>query len=77
MFGKPCYYNMDPSQISTWKENISKSTKGKPKTEEHKAKISKSKIGKQTVSVTCPHCNKTGRGGNMTRYHFDNCKLKK
>ena len=25
---------------------------------------------------TCPHCNKTGRGGNMKRYHFDNCKLK-
>lgn len=25
---------------------------------------------------TCPHCNKTGRGPNMTRYHFDNCKEK-
>lgn len=24
--------------------------------------------------VTCPHCNKIGGGGNMTRYHFDNCK---
>lgn len=24
---------------------------------------------------TCPHCNYTGRGGNMKRYHFDNCKL--
>lgn len=23
---------------------------------------------------TCPHCGKTGRGGNMKRYHFDNCK---
>ncbi len=23
---------------------------------------------------TCPHCNKTGKGPNMTRYHFDNCK---
>lgn len=22
---------------------------------------------------TCPHCNKTGKGGNMTKYHFDNC----
>lgn len=25
---------------------------------------------------TCPHCSKTGSGGNMTRYHFDNCKCK-
>ena len=25
-------------------------------------------------SSTCPHCNLTGRSGNMTRYHFDNCK---
>lgn len=25
---------------------------------------------------TCPHCNKTGKGSNMSRYHFDNCKNK-
>lgn len=25
---------------------------------------------------TCPYCNKTGNGGNMLRYHFDNCKQK-
>jgi bisphosphoglycerate-dependent phosphoglycerate mutase len=25
---------------------------------------------------TCPHCNLTGGGGNMKRYHFDNCKEK-
>ena len=25
---------------------------------------------------TCPHCNKTGRGPNMTRYHFDNCNYR-
>jgi hypothetical protein len=23
---------------------------------------------------TCPHCGKTGKGPNMTRYHFSNCK---
>jgi len=22
----------------------------------------------------CPHCKTIGKGGNMTRYHFDNCK---
>lgn len=25
---------------------------------------------------TCPHCGITGAGPNMTRYHFDNCKVK-
>lgn len=25
---------------------------------------------------TCPHCNLTGKGPNMTRYHFENCKIK-
>ena len=25
---------------------------------------------------TCPHCSKTGKGPNMTRYHFDNCKYR-
>lgn len=24
--------------------------------------------------VKCPHCFKEGNGGNMTRYHFNNCK---
>lgn len=27
--------------------------------------------------ITCPYCNKSGGGGNMKRYHFDNCKHKK
>jgi len=26
--------------------------------------------------VKCPHCGLVGRGGNMTRRHFDNCKMK-
>ena len=28
------------------------------------------------LHLTCPHCNKEGRGPNMKRYHFDNCKHK-
>jgi hypothetical protein len=24
----------------------------------------------------CPHCNKEGKGSNMIRWHFENCKLK-
>lgn len=26
------------------------------------------------LPVTCPHCGTTGKGSNMTRYHFMNCK---
>jgi hypothetical protein len=29
---------------------------------------------KNLIIVTCPHCNKSGKGPNMSRYHFDNCK---
>ena len=27
----------------------------------------------ECVERTCPHCGTTGKGGNMLRYHFDNC----
>lgn len=30
--------------------------------------------GHQYDNVTCPYCKKVGSGGNMKRYHFDNCK---
>ena len=26
--------------------------------------------------VTCPYCKIVGKGGNMTRYHFEKCKFK-
>jgi hypothetical protein len=25
--------------------------------------------------VYCPHCSKFGRASNMSRWHFDNCKI--
>lgn len=53
-------------------KNISKSTKGKPKSEEHKQALREAHA-RQPLK-TCPHCGKEGKGGNMTRYHFDNCK---
>ena len=31
--------------------------------------------GKREI-VECPHCGKTGGGGNMRRYHFEKCKSK-
>ena len=32
--------------------------------------------GRTHPKRTCPHCEKTGAGPNMTRYHFDKCKSK-
>jgi|AntDeeMinimDraft_6_1070357.scaffolds.fasta_scaffold03616_2 hypothetical protein len=29
------------------------------------------------LETECPHCSKKGRGPNMTRYHFNNCKHKR
>lgn len=40
------------------------------------AKLSEACKGKRQI-VTCPHCNLSGGGGNMRRYHFDKCKEKK
>lgn len=54
-----------------------------PRSEEQKKRISEAtkkamadlpkRVNKK---VCCPYCNKIGAGSNMTRYHFNNCKLK-
>jgi len=44
------------------------------RTKEHTEKLKKARIGIPLQKSTCPHCNFTGGGGNMKRYHFDNCK---
>lgn len=42
---------------------------------DYRAKLSEACKGKREV-VQCPHCEVSGGGGNMRRYHFDNCKAK-
>jgi hypothetical protein len=64
---------------------ISESLKQYKRTPEHNAKLANSKRGRPNLKLSealkakplimCPYCNKQGRA-NMTRYHFDNCKLK-
>lgn len=46
---------------------------GKTPSEETKEKLRQANQGKKET-FTCPHCGKTGGGGSMTRWHFDNCK---
>ena len=54
------------------KAKLSAINKGKIMSDETKAKISH--ILKNAPIVKCPHCSLEGKGGAMTRYHFDNCK---
>ena len=42
---------------------------------DYRAKLSEACKGKREV-VQCPHCEVSGGGGNMRRYHFDNCEVK-
>jgi len=69
MFGKSIYSiwlekngkKFANKRLKEYKENMSNSLREK----KHKMKLFK-----------CPHCGLEGKGGNMTRYHFNNCKFK-
>lgn len=61
------------------KQKISKSRIGNSHSEETKLKMksywsNRKGVPKNLSLVTCPHCNKSGKGGNMTRYHFNKCQ---
>ena len=58
------------------KAKLSEIHKGRPKSDEHKRKISVVHMGKSMLMVVCPHCLKEGDVGNMSRWHFNNCKQK-
>jgi len=45
-------------------------------TQERCDNIRRSKLGLKQPKVVCPYCKKEGGEAAMTRYHFDNCKLK-
>jgi len=59
-------------------EAVSKSQIGKPLSNHHKERISISLKGNKNVTNwltrVCPHCGLDGRGPNMSRYHFKNCR---
>ncbi len=54
------------------RDKMSLISKGKPKSQK-----TKENMRGPRKKVTCPHCNLEGGGGNMPRYHFDNCKHRK
>lgn len=71
------------AKISAKKKGSVPINKGTKHTDEALEKMRKprSEEGKMNMrgpreKRTCPHCGKEGAGGNMGRYHFDNCKSK-
>lgn len=57
------------------KPNKDSSNKRGPKSEEHRKNMSLA--AKNRKIVKCPYCDKTGKQNTMSRWHFNNCKLKK
>lgn len=60
------------------KIKIGNSSRGRKFTEHQieKIRIKSSRKGRKMKNVICQFCGKNGSGGNMSRYHFDNCKDK-
>jgi hypothetical protein len=66
-----------------WSKYVSEISTGRVWTEEQKqvlrgprGPLGYKRKAHQSEQVTCPHCGKNGAKRLMTRYHFENCKLK-
>jgi hypothetical protein len=57
-------------------EKMRASKIGKTASQETKAKMSVSHVGRKQSIVTCPHCDISGGAATMPRWHFSNCKEK-
>lgn len=78
MFGKTDHCQ---NLVAKSKANAGKSFEeihGEERGLELRQKLSKAQTGKKhnLKHVKCPHCLTEGSGPNMTRYHFDKCKLR-
>lgn len=63
-------------QLYTQRKRVSAKSWYSSLTPEQRAEMKlKQDAAKQNYPLrTCPHCGTQGKGGNMTRYHFDGCK---
>lgn len=68
--------NKDKGLSEIHKANLSKSQKEWLANNEHpnKGRTWKHSKKREYNEVTCPNCGKVGKGPNMVRYHFQNCK---
>ena len=71
--------NKDTELSETHRENLSKAQTEWLKNHDHpnKGKNWKHSKKREYTEVTCPYCGKIGKGPNMNRYHFANCKNEK
>lgn len=58
------------------KQRVREVHTGKIYGKDTREKISKAAVLRESIIVTCPHCNKVGNGPVMKRWHFSNCKMK-
>jgi hypothetical protein len=76
---KPRPYKRKTKRVltETHKNRIANSLSGRNHSEETKRKIRDSNLGLKHnyIENECPHCGKVGKGPNMSRYHFDRCKI--
>lgn len=72
----PLNHGFGKKRTEEVKRKISESKKGVPLSEENRRRISESLRGKSQKVIECPHCGSSGGASNMSRYHFDNCKMK-
>ena len=56
------------------KAKIALAIKGKQKSKEQVKKMKQTMLSKEFLVLCCPTCGHEGRGPNMYRYHFKNCK---
>jgi group I intron endonuclease len=70
--------NKDTELSETHRKNLSKAQTEWLKSNQHpnKGRTWKHKKKREYIAVKCTHCSKVGKGPNMNRYHFDNCKNK-
>jgi hypothetical protein len=75
--GKNAFYGKTHS--GEFREKMRQLKKGVALTEEHKQNLRVAMLNRPPYDYKdkqreCPHCGLIGGGGNMKRYHFENCK---
>jgi hypothetical protein len=66
-------YNINGKVYEQLRKDVANSQSTRIISEETHSRMSISQRNRE--KITCPHCNKSGNSSNMTRWHFDNCKV--
>jgi hypothetical protein len=73
--GKKVYHRDSEIRYFCYDEDTSGFTKGLP-TDTIEKHLKNLRKPRKLKLRTCPHCGLSGKGGNMSRSHFNNCKHK-